>query len=457
MIPEERIFALTERLDVRGPRYTSYPTAPVWQADFPVDPYREALARVGEAGRPLAVYMHFPFCRQRCYYCGCNSFICSDADRMDEYTAAMVHEIRAATEVLGPGARHAWLHLGGGTPTHTPADELARVLDFFIERMPGTEDCERSVEVDPRVTTDGHLQLLADRGFRRISMGVQDLRAEVQRAVNREYSYEQLQGFVQRCRDHGFTGVNIDLIYGLPLQSRATWRETLAQIQTLRPDRLACFGYAHLPDKIKHQQMIREDQLPPPRERLGMLLDATRFYTEQGYEVIGLDHFAAPEDSLSVAVREGNLWRNFMGYTSIRGLEMIGFGASAIGELHEMFAQNRPLPEHYRDAVGATGWAVHRGHVMDADDRVRTVLINDLMCNLRVRIPEAAAQVPGLVAQLQAAMAQLEPYVAEGLIEPRDYGFEVTPLGRLFLRNLAMPFDRYLPEQQKKVTFSRTI
>lgn len=456
-IPEEKIFSLTERLDVRGPRYTSYPTAPVWTAEFPAAPYLDALERLGREGETVAVYLHLPYCHKRCLYCGCHSFISNDEERIRKQTAAIEAEIQRAGEKLAGGARHAWLHLGGGTPTHTPPDALASLLDTLIETIPGAPGAERSVEVDPRVTTEEHLQLLADRGFTRISIGLQDFEPAVQAAVQREFSRERMDEFVATCRAKGFTSVNVDLIYGLPLQNRDTWGRTLDAIVELRPDRLAAFGYAHLPAKIKHQRAIRDEDLPGPRERLGMLIDAQRRFADVGYEAIGLDHFAVPEDKLAKARREETLWRNFMGYTDIRGLQMLGFGASAIGELDEMFVQNIPHPDRYGDVIEAGGWATTRGHRLDTDDRVRKTLINDLMCNLVVRIPDDADRVEGLRGELERAVKSLAPYEDEGLIVPRpDGGYDVTPLGQLFLRNLAMPFDRYLPEQTG-VTFSRTV
>jgi oxygen-independent coproporphyrinogen-3 oxidase len=455
-LPEEQIFDLVERLDVRGPRYTSYPTAPVWRNEFPIGEYQHGVDALADRGRPIAAYLHLPFCKSRCLYCGCNSFISRSEAKIHCYAERLQCEVRTVAELAGGRLRHSWLHLGGGTPTHTPPETLAELLDTFLEAIPGIDGAERSIEVDPRVTTDTHLRLLAERGFRRISIGLQDFDEQVQQAVNRHYRLDDMRAFVERCRAHGFESVNIDLIYGLPFQRRSSWRRTLDQVSELCPDRVASFGYAHLPDKIVHQRALPAEMLPSPRQRLGMLLDANRHFAALDYEIIGLDHFAAPDDSLADAVRAGRLWRNFMGYTEIRDVEMLGFGASSIGELDEMFVQNAVLPEQYSDQVDDGGWAVARGHTLDDDDRVRKRLINDLMCNLVVRVPEAAGEVPGLREELEAVSASLEPYEAPGLIERSDGGWTVTALGRLFLRNLAMPFDRYLPKQQD-VTFSRTV
>ncbi|MBL7033895.1 MAG: oxygen-independent coproporphyrinogen III oxidase [Candidatus Delongbacteria bacterium] len=456
-IPEERIFELVERMDDRGPRYTSYPTAPVWKSDLPVEYLSEELASLSNSDRPVAVYLHLPYCRQRCLYCGCNSFITYDSERIASYLASLQREISQVAAALPQPVSYEWLHLGGGTPTHLPPNALAGLLDHLERQLPGVESAERSIEVDPRVTTPEHLQLLRERGFGRISIGLQDLNPQVQQAIQREYSFVEMQAFVKSCRQSGFQSINIDLIYGLPFQTRVSWLETLEQVLQLAPDRLACFGYAHLPERLKHQRLIKEENLPLSRERLGMLLDANRFLVKQGYCAIGLDHFALPGDKLALAQQSGSLWRNFMGYTEIRGLEMIGFGASAISEFNTLYTQSEPNPERYRELIESGKSPLIRGHRLDHDDVIRRQLINDLMCNLIIRIPEAADQA-GVEyrAQLENCLERLTPFCEDDLIIPLDSGgYQVTPLGQLFLRNLAMQFDRYLPDQQ--VTFSRTV
>jgi oxygen-independent coproporphyrinogen-3 oxidase len=456
-IPERQIFELVEKLDTRGPRYTSYPTVPVWKDHFPVPSFLSALERTASENEPIAVYVHLPFCKSRCFYCGCNSCITSDETRIGHYVTALNSEIDRIHQVFRGRVRHGQLHLGGGTPTHTPPDLLAGLLDHLLERIPGSENAERSIEVDPRVTTDEHLALLSKRGFTRISIGLQDTNPSVQKAIHREYSMDQMREFVQRSRQAGFTSVNIDLIYGLPLQTRASWLATLEAVESLRPDRLACFGYAHLPEKIKHQRAIRDEDLPEPLDRLGMLLDANHFFTTHGYDAIGMDHFALPGDELSVARRSAKLWRNFMGYTTVRGMELLGLGCSAISEFRDLFAQNQSAPETYSNTILNGEWAVHRGHQLDLEDRLRKQIINHLMCNLEIELPqEALLSGNGLAASLHRAMDSLQIFESDGLIVPRPNGYSITPLGQLFVRNLAMPFDRYL-EGQSDVKFSRTV
>ncbi|MCB1060246.1 MAG: oxygen-independent coproporphyrinogen III oxidase [Calditrichaeota bacterium] len=456
-IPEEQIFSLIEELDIRGPRYTSYPTVPVWKAPLNRDAFVNTLGRLGQDEKAIAVYLHLPFCRQRCLYCGCNAHITHDDARMHRYMDALETEIRRVTSEFKFPVKHSQLHLGGGTPTYVPTKRLAQVLDLVIEKIPGAENFDRSIEVDPRVTTDEHLDLLAERGFTRISAGLQDLNADVQAAVRREYTFQEISEFIERARVRGFQSVNIDLIYGLPRQTRDTWRETVASIATLRPDRLACFGYAHLPARMKHQRAINEDVLPSSRDRLGMLLDANRIFGETGYAAIGMDHFALPDDDLSVAQSQGRLWRNFMGYTTTRGLELLGLGCSGISEFTDLFAQNIPLPEAYATVIEDGKLPLERGHELSSDDRATKQIINHLMCNLDVALPENSyALGEDFVLRMQNAMQQIGSFEARGLVTKTETGYRVTPLGQLFVRNLAMPFDRYLGEQAN-VVFSKTV
>ncbi|MCB9365585.1 MAG: oxygen-independent coproporphyrinogen III oxidase [Calditrichaeota bacterium] len=456
-ISEERAFALLNELDGRGPRYTSYPTVPVWKAPVREQAFLNTLHRLGQDNHGIAVYVHLPFCRQRCLYCGCNAHITHEAARMNRYMDALEDEIRRVASEFEHPVRHSQLHLGGGTPTYIPAERLARMLDLLIDSIPGTPDFDRSVEVDPRVTTDEHLSLLAERGFRRISAGLQDLNSDVQAAVCRVFSFEQIRNFIARARDHGFTGVNIDLIYGLPRQTRDTWHETLKAVASLRPDRLACFGYAHLPARMKHQRAIDEDELPSSRERLNMLFEAHRVLGDAGYVGIGMDHFALPDDDLTKAQTRGNLWRNFMGYTTTRGLELLGFGCSGISEFRDLFVQNIVQPEAYADAIEAGKWPLDRGHELSADDRATKQIINHLMCNLEVSVPETSVETgDDFSERVRAAMEHISRYEETGLVERVNGGFHVTPLGQLFVRNLAMPFDGYLSEQQS-VVFSKTV
>ncbi|MBK6765618.1 MAG: oxygen-independent coproporphyrinogen III oxidase [bacterium] len=456
-IPEAKLYEMIEELDTRGPRYTSYPTVPVWKAPLSPDLYAHALSRLGANNDSIAVYLHFPFCRQRCLYCGCNAHVTHDEQRMHRYMDALEIEIKRVSSMFAHRVTHSQLHLGGGTPTYVPSDRLARVLDMLIEWIPGSKLADRSVEVDPRVTTDEHLYLLAQRGFTRISAGLQDLNPDVQAAIRREYSLDQITHFIQRARAIGFTSVNIDLIYGLPRQRRDTWQETLTAVANLKPDRLACFGYAHLPARIKHQQAINDEELPSAPDRLGMLLDAHRVLGDHGYAGIGMDHFALPEDDLAVAQREGRLWRNFMGYTTTRGLELLGLGCSGISEFTSLFSQNVSNPEVYAERIEAGELPLERGHELSKDDFTTKQIINHLMCNLEIEIPDKDFDAdPEFEMRMEHAMKQVAGFEPRGLVTKSGRGYRITRLGQLFVRNLAMPFDRYLNEQTS-VLFSKTV
>jgi oxygen-independent coproporphyrinogen-3 oxidase len=466
-IPIDRVVELVERLDVRGPRYTSYPTVPVWRADplLATKAADDGVVSLCERAEPVALYVHLPFCRSRCLYCGCNSFITKQEAHMRRYVDALGLEIDRLGDQVSGRLRHRHLHLGGGTPTWLPAAWLGELLEQLIAVVPGVPEperpdgtaLERSVEVDPRVTTREHLEALARLGFRRVSIGVQDLDPAVQLAVRREYSLAELEAFIAMARDVGFSGVNLDLIYGLPRQTEQSWATTLEAIVGVGPDRVACFGYAHLPERMKHQQAIVADELPTPNERIRMLLTANRFFGESGFEAIGLDHFARPGDELALARRQGRLWRNFMGYTTTRGLPLLGLGCSGISELESAYTQNLVLPDAYAERLEAGESALSRVHCLDADDRYRKELINHLLCNLELDLSDPPSWAPaGLGDELRVAARGLAVYEQEGLIEPSARGYLVTPLGQLFLRNLAMPFDRYLPSQGA-TTFSRTV
>jgi oxygen-independent coproporphyrinogen-3 oxidase len=386
--PMARVLELVSRFDARGPRYTSYPTVPAWRNDVQSSDVDAARDRVASEGRPIALYLHLPFCAKRCLYCGCNSYISRNTERIERYVDALLLEVEQVGERLaGPSGRplsrrslsHSHLHLGGGTPTHLSPKLLARLLDAVIERFPGATGVARSVEVDPRECTGEHLEVLAARSFRRLSLGVQDLDLRVQQAVRRIQPEAQLRALIAKARELGFESVNIDLIYGLPQQTPEPWRHTLESVARIAPDRLACFGYAHLPERIKHQRALDIADMPGSRERLAMLLDAGRVFAEAGYDSIGLDHFAHPDDELARAQRDGRLWRNFMGYTTTRGLQLVGLGCSAISEFDELFCQNEVQPERYAELVrdGKPCWI--RGHRLDDDDRYRKALISDLM------------------------------------------------------------------------------
>jgi len=442
------------RLDRPGPRYTSYPTVPVWTEGGATDAdLRDA---IGALQGEVSVYVHIPFCKEQCWFCGCNQVVSQRQSAGDRYLDALARQLRQLA--LPPGVRARRIHLGGGTPTWLDGDQLHWLMQLLDECAPRTDDAELSVEIDPDVTSDEQLDLLAEHGCNRISLGVQSTDQRVLEAIHRPQDTQRVIDLMQRARHHGMRGLNVDLVYGLPHQDEETFARTLEVVAALQPDRLAAYSYAHVPWLKRHQRRIDEDALPEPSDKLGLFLQARRFLLERGYEPIGMDHFAQPDDELAVAARAGTLHRNFMGYTTLRGVPLLGYGVSAISEVGGLFAQQQPhLGAWYRAMADADGPpVVHRGYRLTDDDRVRGELIAELMCNFRLDIPAFEARHGLVFAEAYAPeLTALAPLVQEGLVTVDDDRIAVTTLGRLLVRNVAMCFDAHLPTTAAR--FSRTV
>jgi len=432
---------------VPGPRYTSYPTVPVWQAAFPEARYRQALAEA-DPELPLAVYVHVPFCWSMCAYCGCNVVISKDQNRGDAYLDDLQREMEVVGGLLGRGRAVRAIHLGGGTPTFLSVDQLQRLGDLLHRHFVPEAGAELSVEINPSVTSLEQLGTLRALGFNRLSMGVQDLDIGVQAAIRRTQTYEETQRFVDYARGLGFGSINFDLIYGLPRQTTRTWAHTLEQVLALRPDRLAVYSFAYLPDQRKNQRVLSAADLPTGRAKLDLLRQAWKAFVFGGYTPIGMDHFALPHDELARAARSGRLWRNFQGYTVHRDVETVAFGSSGISDIGGVYAQNiRPLGQYHRALVDGH-LPLDRGLVLDTVDLERRDIINEIMCNLQVNLG------PDGERRFAREIEQLQPLVADGLVAVDGPHVAVTPLGRLFLRNAAMPFDTHL---RGGAGFSRTV
>ncbi len=458
-IPE----ALLSRFGVSGPRYTSYPTADRFVESFGADDYRRALARrVADArsGRrvPLSLYVHIPFCESICYYCACNKVVTRHHERAAEYLDALEREMELHTEVLGTREPVSQVHFGGGTPTFLSDAEIERLMASIRRSFAVAAGAEISIEVDPRTVDAGRLAALARLGFNRLSFGVQDFDPDVQKAVNRIQSYESVRELVGNARDLGFESVNIDLIYGLPKQTRESFRRTLAQAESLRPDRIALYAYAHLPQRFKPQRHIDGEQLPAPSVRIEMLGDATSAFLEAGYDYIGMDHFALPGDSLAVAWREGLLHRNFQGYSTQPDCDLIGLGVSAIGRMGETYSQNaKSLPEYYA-AVERGALPIVRGLMLDRDDLVRRAVIMAVMCQGRVEFASIGrAYGVDMHEYFAAELRQLRALEEQGLVELRPGEVRLTPVGRYLVRAVAMVFDRHLQADQPRERFSAIV
>ena len=450
---------LLSRYDQPGPRYTSYPTAPVWNPEFGPGDHRDSLIRANEQdGVGMSLYVHVPFCRSMCFYCGCSVIISRDPKNGDRYVDEVLQEAalaRATLQAARPVVQHHW---GGGTPTFLSTEQLERLFKGLAAIYPHAPDAEVSIEVDPRVTSVEQLEVLRGCGFNRISMGVQDFDEQVQVAINRVQSYELTRDLVDASRSLGFTSVNLDLVYGLPHQTVAKFGESIEQVLQLRPDRLACYGYAHVPWLKKHQEVISVEDLPRGSDKLDLYLLALNAFQGAGYEAIGMDHFALPEDGLVKAANSGSLHRNFMGYATHQAEDMLSFGVTSISEIAGAFAQNVKQLNQYREHLNAGRLPVERGMRRSVDDERRRAIILDLMCRFALDYDDHGGA-EAFRQTYSSAIEALAPLTHDGLVEVDDRGIRVTPTGRLFVRNVAMPFDAYLAKQRaaKKPMFSRTV
>jgi oxygen-independent coproporphyrinogen III oxidase len=455
---------LLRRFDVPGPRYTSYPTADRFVEAFGEADYVRALdARSGGAaivggGAPLSIYVHVPFCESVCYYCACNKVITKHHERAAEYLDALEQDIALHVAHLGRGQRVSQLHFGGGSPTFLSDAELERLLGALRASFKLLPGAEIAIEVDPRTVDEGRLAHLKRIGFNRLSFGVQDFDPDVQQAVHRIQSLEMVARLMQTSRDLGFTSTNVDLIYGLPKQTPQSLARTVAQVAELRPDRIALYHYAHLPQRFKPQRRIEVAALPPPEDKLTMLSQAISGFLEHGYTHIGMDHFALPGDSLAKAKRQGRLHRNFQGYSTQPDCDVIGLGVSAIGRVGATYSQNvKTLPEYY-DALHQGQLPVARGLALTRDDLLRRAVIMALMCQGRVEFESIElAHLINMRQYFAAEFESLQPLTAMGMVNIEDSAIEVTPLGWYFVRAVAMVFDKNLRADAARERFSRVI
>jgi oxygen-independent coproporphyrinogen-3 oxidase len=445
--------------DKPGPRYTSYPTAPEWNPDFGAKDYGIALGRASQDPQaPLSLYFHLPFCWERCLFCGCNVVISKRPEISDTYLDYLYREIDLVAKALGDRRTVRQYHWGGGTPTYLDVNQIGALADKIAATFDITDDAEIAIEVDPRVTTRQQLEVLRAHGFNRISMGVQDLDPKVQAAITRNQTEEQTRRLFDQCRELGFQGINIDLIYGLPEQTPEGWGKTVESIIDIRPDRLAVYSYAHLPKMIKHQAKLEDFARPTGPEKHDLFALARRRFLEGGYHAIGMDHFALPEDELSVALQERRLHRNFMGYTVVPAADMIGLGVSAIGEIAGVYAQNQKRPVKYYHAIDAGELPTMTGIVLSKDDEVRRWVIRQLMCNFHLVFSELEAKFGVTYDEyFKEEEARLEEMYAEGFLVREANELRVLPLGEAFIRNICMVFDAYLNRPSGHRQFSRTV
>jgi oxygen-independent coproporphyrinogen-3 oxidase len=455
---------LVRRYDVPGPRYTSYPTAVQFTEDFGADDYRRAARASNEdpIPRALSLYAHVPFCTSPCFYCGCTKVITRDRGAGARYLTRLAREVELQSKLFDRDRRVTQLHLGGGTPTFLSPDELTELMQMLHSgfQLVDDESREYSIEVDPRTASDEMLAALAGLGFNRISLGVQDFDPLVQAAVNRVQPQEDVLEVIGGARHHGFGSIAVDLIYGLPRQTVESFARTLDAIVAVRPERIAAYSYAHLPQLFKPQTQIKLEDLCPPEVKLALLGLTIEKLTAAGYVYVGMDHFAVPEDELSVALGSGSLQRNFQGYSTRAGLDMIGLGMSAIGQVGDCYAQNRKTLDGWMQALDAGELPVWRGLRMSGEDRLRRDVIQQLMCSGQVDFADVEQRYElDFAAHFASELARLAPLADDGLIELGPRSLHVTPLGRLLVRAVAMVFDAYLlPHQDNGVKrFSRVV
>lgn len=457
-----------QKYDVPGPRYTSYPTVPAWSEGVLANDYQKALQKVS-SHEPLSLYFHLPFCERLCHFCACFKVITKDRSRSAPYVEALVKEIDTVAQILvspvgaNPCVRPkvSQIHFGGGTPNFLQPDELSQIMKKIREHFEILSDAEIAIEMHPRTSTKEFCRQLAQEKFNRISLGVQDFDDEVQKLINRYQTYDQTRDMLFSLREMGFKHFNFDLIYGLPGQNEKKFQATLEKTLSLDPDRLAVYSYAHVPWKSKIQRAFADADLPSPETKWRLFEMAYEFFTQKGYELIGMDHFAKKNDELFQAQKRGGLHRNFMGYSTRADAHQIGFGVSSISYVAGNYFQNLKEIDVYQRDMAENKLATTRGFLLSNEDHIRRELITELMCHLRLDTPKFEKKFSlDFNNHFAKELGLLKGFEAEGLVKISDQSIQVLREGRLVVRNIAMCFDTYLDDIRKTATnpvFSRTV
>ncbi|KHT46863.1 oxygen-independent coproporphyrinogen III oxidase [Vibrio sinaloensis] len=447
--------AILDKYNYSGPRYTSYPTALEFHEAFTVSDYDMACTQYPE--RPLSLYIHIPFCHKLCYYCGCNKVITRHAHKADEYLDVLELEIRTRAALLQE-RKVTQLHFGGGTPTFLTKAQISRLMAILRGEFCFEGDAEISIEVDPREIELDMLDHLRGEGFNRLSIGVQDFNKEVQKLVNREQDEAFIFAMVARAKELGFRSTNLDLIYGLPKQTKDSFAETLKQVLEMQPGRLSVFNYAHMPQLFAAQRKIKDEDLPVAEEKMAILQDTIATLTDAGYQFIGMDHFAQPDDELAVAQREGVLHRNFQGYTTQGEADLVGFGVSAISMIGDAYAQNQKELKKYYAQVSDQRHALWKGVALDSDDLLRREVIKQLICNFKLDKTAIESEFDVTFNDyFKEDLELLQTFINDELVEVDGKEVRVTLRGRLLIRNICMCFDKYLRAKARQQQFSRVI
>ena len=453
---------LIKRYDVAGPRYTSYPTAVQFMEGFDAETYRRFTAASNSEliPKPLSLYVHLPFCKSLCYYCGCMKKVTRHETQADQYLQLLDREIALQGALFDHDRDVIQLHLGGGTPTFHSDEQLSHLMATLGKHFSLSADDSRefSIEVDPRTVGKERLAHLASMGFNRISLGVQDIDPKVQKAVNRIQDKDETLSMVKASRDLGFNSVSIDLIYGLPLQTTESFSKTIDTVVSVKPNRLAVYNYAHLPHLFRAQRMIDSKDIPSPETKMELMELTINKLTDAGYVYIGMDHFALPDDELTIAQQEGGLQRNFQGYSTRRECDLVGLGVSAIGKVGDCYAQNLKDIPTWQSAVAEGNLPIWRGVNLKTEDRLRRSVIESIMCHGEVHFEEYESNYAiDFHDHFALELDNLEQLEKDGLIEMGDEGFNATPEGRLLLRAIAMTFDEYMQQPESTPKFSRVI
>lgn len=452
-------FAKFTKYSKPGPRYTSYPTALEFSDAFKYDEYIQKL-KSQDSSRPLSLYFHLPFCKNACYFCGCNVVFTSKEDKMTRYVEYLKKELKILSNFVDCKREVIQMHFGGGTPTFFSAEALDEVIKEIKSNFANfAPDAEISCEIDPRHINEDQMKVLSQNGFNRVSFGIQDFNEKVQQAVHRIQPYSVTKEAMELARRYNMVSVNVDLIYGLPFQTLETFKETLSLALSLDPDRFAVFNYAHVPWMKKTMRKIDETTLPLPDEKLRIMQETINFLTSNGYKMIGMDHFAKPKDELFKAIEKGELHRNFQGYTTKGGADLIGVGLTSIGEGVDYYAQNFKEMRDYEEAIEAGRLPFERGVVLNNDDKIRQFVIMELMSNFKLDIKrfERLFNVE-FKTYFADALAALKPFADEELLTISDDFIECSQTGTLLIRNIAMPFDAYMKKHAASAkTFSKTV
>ncbi len=451
---------LLRRHDRPGPRYTSYPTAPHFHDGYGTEEFKSAIARSNHAARPLSLYVHVPYCTSPCFYCGCNRVISRDRSKGVAYVERVLREADLVAPLFSPGRQVVQLHLGGGTPNFLPPGLLSDLIDGLRQRFRFSDSASRdfSIELDPRSVVPADMATLAELGFNRASLGVQDFDPDVQQAINRIQGVDDTLAVIRACRQYGMRSVNVDLIYGLPRQTLEGFGRTLDTVMAERPDRLAIYGYAHLPQMFKAQRQIVDAELPTPEQKLGLLGLAVRKLSAAGYQYIGMDHFALPDEDLSRAQCAGELHRNFMGYTTHAQTDLLGLGVSAISRIDNSYSQNPRELQDWETKIDAGRLPLWRGLELSPDDELRAEVIQQLMCHGEVDAKQVALRYGiDFGRYFNDELEAMQRLVADGLVAYESGVIRATRQGRPLLRLIAMCFDRYLQSPAQPARYSRAI